>query len=275
MKNILITGGTGFLGRELIKRIYAKETIPKITVLARNEGKLIYLKLQYPNIKIITGAVEDKCIAEKACKGIDTIYHLAAFKHVGLAETQTYQCWMSNVLGTHNLLKYFKGSLFVAISTDKAAKVQGVYGASKYIMEKLIEERSLVDTDAKYVVPRYGNVIGSTGSVIPKWIDICKNNKEMIITDSKGTRFFFTVSDAIDLIFEAIEKGKNGKPYIKEMKSCFISTLAKVIQMKYGKPSKIAQIGLQPGENKHEYLNDEYNSRDADKFTLDELIEMI
>lgn len=278
MKNILITGGTGFLGRELIHTIFQfakfKNKTPNITVLARNEGKLIALKEQY-DIDIICGSVEDGVTVQKACKDIDTIFHLAAFKHVGLAEQQPYQCTMSNIYGTINLLNAFNGSLFVAISTDKAAKLQGVYGASKRIMERLIEERSNTNLSVKYIVPRYGNVLGSTGSIVPKWIKAAKNNEAITITDPKATRFFFTVADAVDLIFEAIEKGESGIPYIKHMKSCYVATIAESIQKKYGKFKKINKIGLQPGENMHEYLDAEYCSRDADKFTTDELMEMI
>ncbi len=279
MKNILITGGTGYLGRELIYQLALD--VKNITVLARNEGKLIELKEIYPHIEIICGDVSDPCIVKKACKGKDTLFHLAAFKHVGLAETQAYQCFMSNVLGTSNLLKEFKGSLFVAISTDKVAKISGVYGCSKYIMEKLIQEHSLVNRDTKYVVPRYGNVIGSTGSIVPKWIKAAQNGEEITITEPRATRFFFTVSEAVDLIFEAIAHdtkgciGLIGKPYIKHMKSCEIGTLANAIQKKYGQFKKINYIGLQEGENLHEWLDDNYCSKDAKKFTIKELIKMI
>ena len=107
MKNILITGGTGFLGKNLIKRLGNNH----IRVLARNEGNLISLKEQYPNIEIITGDISNKFICKKAIDGIDEIYHLSAFKHVGLAEEQSYQCIQSNIIGTMNLLRYFKKGL--------------------------------------------------------------------------------------------------------------------------------------------------------------------
>lgn len=282
MKNILITGGTGFLGRELLERIwnnYVKDSMwdeCHITVLARNEGKLIELKNEFPWIEIICGDISDPCIVKRACKGKDTLFHLAAFKHVGLAETQPYQCFRSNIVGTANLLSEFYGELFVAISTDKAAHLQGVYGASKYIMEKLIEERSRVDASIdKYVTIRYGNVIGSTGSIVPKWVLAASAGQEITITDPKATRFFFTVSDAVDLIFEAIDKAESGIPYIKYMKSCDIGTLANAIQKKYGLFKKINYIGLQSGENLHEWLDDNYCSKDAPRFTINQLMEMI
>ena len=144
MKNILITGGTGFLGWDLVLRLVQDYPQANIKVLARNEGKLIELKNEFPQIEIIAGAVENECIVIEALRGVDTLFHLAAFKHVGMAEVQPLQCTLSNVQGSINLLKHFSGNLFVAISTDKAAKLQGVYGASKRLMEKLIEYLSLI-----------------------------------------------------------------------------------------------------------------------------------
>lgn len=273
MKRILITGGTGFLGHALIKRLYNSQD--HIRVIARNEGKLIQLKQQYPEIEIITGDVADECTVRKALDQVATVYHLAAFKHVGLAETQPYQCAQSNITGTINLLKHFKGTVFVAISTDKAAKLQGVYGASKRIMERLIEERALVDRSVRYILPRYGNVIGSTGSVITKWSQICKEHGEMVITERLATRFFFTVDDAVDLIFEAMDQADSGKPYIKPMKACSVGQLATACIKKYGEPSIVKTIGLQEGENLHETLSDDITSDKAERYTIKELMEMI
>jgi len=275
MNKILVTGGTGFLGHALIKRLVMNWPQAEIRVMARNEGKLIELKKEFPHVEIFPGDVADRCVVEYALKDVDTLFHLAAFKHVGLAEIHSHQCTATNVIGTMNLLQYFKGKKFIAISTDKTAKISGVYGATKRVMEKLIEERAKIDDDVRYIVPRYGNVIGSTGSVIPKWIDICRSGGEMVITDGKATRFFFTVDQAVDLIFEAIEKAESGKPYIKPMKACTIEDLSEAIIEKYGEPHKFTYIGLQPGENMHEYLSDEYCSADAEKLTVAELMEMI
>ena len=275
MNKILITGGTGFLGHELIKKLVQEYPQAELSVLARNEGKLIDLKAEFPQISIFAGSVSDECIVKSAIKGVDTLFHLAAFKHVGIAEIQPTQCTLSNIYGTMNLINNFTGHTFIAISTDKTAKISGVYGASKYIMERLLWEASKQMHWVDFVIPRYGNVIGSTGSVIPKWIDICKNGGEMIITDGEATRFFFTVREAVELIFEAIKEGESGKPYIKKMKSCTIEDLSDAIIEKYGDPYKVTRIGLQPGENMHEYLSNDYCSADAKKLTVEELKEMI
>jgi FlaA1/EpsC-like NDP-sugar epimerase len=273
--NILITGATGFLGHALLERLHKLNDHSSIKVLSRNEGKLIQLQRMYPDVEVITGDVSDPCTVEYACKGVDVLFHLAAFKHVGLAETMAYQCAMTNVTGTLNLLRYFQGHTFVAISTDKTAKISGVYGASKYIMERLIKQQATIDTETRYIVPRYGNVIGSTGSVIPKWIDICKNGGEMVVTDTLATRFFFTVDDAVDLIFEAMENAESGDPYIKRMKSCYIDALVQAVIAEYGQPSNIRYIGLGESENLHEFLDKHYSSEHAEKLTIEELRKMI
>ena len=267
---ILITGATGFLGKELIKRLYGTGDI---RVVSRNEGKLIELKHQYPEIEIITGDIADSFIAEIAVKDIDTIYHLAAFKHVGLAETQPYECVMSNVVGTINLLKVFKGKLFLAISTDKAAQVTGVYGATKYLMEELIKEFQGI-RDTKYRIVRYGNVLYSTGSVLCKWKDLMQQGKEVIITDPKATRFFWTVEQAVDHIFAGIANATDCTPYVPEMKGMSIGDLLEAMMQKYGRV-EVKEIGLQAGENLHETIDGKIFSNNVPQYSVDEIKELI
>ena len=137
-KTYLVTGGSGFLGAELISRIPGK-----VRVIARNEGNLIALKEKFPHIEIIPGSIADPFVVEKAIQGVDGIFHLAAFKHVGLAENHVKECVESNVIGTLNLLEAtlkHKPEFIIGISTDKAAQVTGVYGATKLLQEKLFEE---------------------------------------------------------------------------------------------------------------------------------------
>jgi len=269
--NILLTGGSGFLGKELLKRIKGN-----VTILARNEGNLIDVKQVNSSVKIITGDISDPFIVQKALQGIDKVYHLAAFKHVGLAETQPLQCTNSNLVGTLNLLKYFKGSEFTAISTDKAAQVVGVYGATKLLMERVIKEYEELYPSIKYRVVRYGNVLYSTGSVLVKWKKILQEGGEIIVTDPKATRYYWTVQEAIDLIFDCEANAKNSSPYCPQMKAISIANLLEAMQIKYGKAKKITYIGLQAGENLHEkVMENGLTSEEAEQYSIDEILKMI
>ena len=279
LNKILITGGTGFLGRELIKRLYKDS---EITVVARNEGKLIELKELFPDIKIITGDISDPFVAEKACKDMNGIYHLAAFKHVGMAEEQVRECVLSNVVGTINILNMslkYKPDFVLGISTDKAAQVAGIYGATKLIMEGLFKDYEGVNSDTKYRIVRYGNVMFSTGSVLCKWRDRMKNNEQVIITDGDATRFYWTVQQAIDHVFECMKNSTDCTPYIPSMKAMTIHDLFTAMGTVYYKGSdsmKIKTIGLQQGENKHERLvKDGPSSNDVERYTIEEIIALI
>jgi FlaA1/EpsC-like NDP-sugar epimerase len=259
----------------------------KITVLARDEGKLLDLKFKYPDINIMTGDVADEYTAQQACHDMDTCFHLAAFKHVGIAQAQPYECYRSNVEGTANLLKHFKGQYFLMTSTDKAAQVTGVYGASKYIAEQLIHEHAKKQTRTKYRVVRYGNVLYSTGSVLVKWKKLIQAGEPVTITDPNATRYFWTVDQAIDLIFKCGEEAVDSKPYCPEMKSMSMGELLEAMINKYVNKHgedvfqaindyPINKIGLQPGENLHEkILEDGISSEHAEKWTIEEIMELI
>lgn len=276
-KRILITGGTGFLGQALIKRLLDVD----IRVVARNEGLLVNLKEQHPNIEIITGDIASRFICEKACQNIDGIYHLAAFKHVGLAEEQVRECVFSNVMGTMNLLDMtfkYKPGFIVGISTDKAARVSGVYGATKMLMERLFLEAEKINPETKYRIVRYGNVLYSTGSVLCKWKKRLQEGKEVIITDPEATRFYWTVEEAVDLIFDSL-KEHSSKPLSRPMKSVKVGDLLMAMVAKYspeGIAPQVKEIGLQPGENKHEIITDDgKSSKDAPKYTHEELLKLV
>lgn len=268
---ILITGGTGFLGEELISRLDGE-----IRVVARNEGKLIELKQKFPNIEIYPGDIANPFVVKQACEGVDEVYHLAAFKHVGLAEEFTTECIHSNVLGSINLLdETLKGNIksIIGISTDKAEQVSGVYGATKLLMEKLFEQYEVIN-DCKYRIVRYGNVFYSTGSVLCKWKELIEQGKQCTITDPNATRFYWSKEKAVDLIFECLEKAKDAKPWCPEMKGVSIKLLFDAVVKKYGEFGHYKEIGLQPGENLHEKINGQW-SNEVEQYTLDELIEIL
>ena len=218
-KTYLVTGGSGFLGKKTIERIH--EQGGNVITIARDEGKLIQLQQGLPYVEFYTGDIADRFDAEQVCRLADGIFHLAAFKHVGIAETQSRECIRSNTIGSLNLLELsvdYEMDFNIGISTDKAAIVSGVYGASKFLMEALYRqfEENYPDTDFRIV--RYGNVLYSTGSVLCKWKDLLQNGKEVVITEPKATRFFWTIDQAVDLIWECMLKAEDASPYVPDMK---------------------------------------------------------
>jgi len=272
MARYLISGGSGFLGGALIDRLYAEN---EIVVVARNEGNLIKLKEKYKRIEIIPGDVADEFICRKACKDVDGVFHLAAFKHVGMAEKDAHECVSSNVIGTMNILKYSTGAMFVlGISTDKAAQVNGVYGATKFLMEKLFAEYAEMNPRTRYRLVRYGNVLYSTGSVLCKWRDRIAKGQKIIVTDPNATRFYWTVEEAVDLIFECLARAESVEPYYTPMKAVRLGDLASAMVKKYGKVT-IETIGLQPGENMHEIIYPGIESDKVDKYTEEEILKLI
>ena len=278
-KKYLITGGSGFLGEELIKRILSKGG--KVTIVARSEVGLIKTKQNFPDIEYYTGDIADK-FTLKRFTDIQGIFHLAAFKHVGLAETQARECTLSNVLGSINVLEHAVdiGVEFVlGISTDKAAQVKGVYGASKLIMERLFFQFEKDYPKIKFRTVRYGNVLYSTGSVLCKWRELLKEGKEVIVTEAGATRFFWTIDQAVDLIFNCMQDAKDSLPFLPYMKSMSIGDLLEAMASKYlpeGAELKVKSIGLQPGENLHErMLEDGPASDEVQSFTVEEIKELI
>lgn len=274
----LVTGGSGFLGEKLIERLVNDGN--EVVTIARNEGKLIELQQKFP-VQLITGSIEDPFIYRKAIReGIDGIFHLAAFKHVGLSEVQPMGCVKSNIIGTMRLLEAAccKPSIrfIIGISTDKAAKVSGVYGASKLIMEAMFREAEAIDPDTAYRIVRYGNVLYSTGSVLCKWRDALLKGNGIVVTERSATRFFWTIDQAVDLIFECLEKADSCVPYVPAMKAMKIGNLLIAMMEKYGgHGSVIKDIGLQPGENMHETMDGKIFSNEVPQYSIDEIMELI
>ena len=271
MKKIVVFGASGFLGTVLVERLYGKG---QILAVARNEGGLIVLKEKFSGIEIMTGDIADPWVVQKAMKGADEVYLLSAMKHVGLAEIDTHSCVKTNVVGAMNIIEesiIIKPKSLLFISTDKAAQPSGVYGCSKKICERLISEAEKINPDTKYRVVRYGNVWGSTGSMITKWKPRMEKGEEIILTDHEASRFFWTVSEAVDLIFECLEKAKDSTPFVPKMKAVKMGTVLEACMEVYGQcPVKV--IGLQLGENKVETTDGVIFSDQVEQFTKEEFI---
>ena len=281
-KRYLITGGAGFLGGELIERILQQGG--EVVTVSRNEGKLIELKSKYKNSKleIHTGDICDEFTLPRLMRDITGVFHLAAFKHVGLAETQGRECIKSNVIGSMNVLEQAVKNdveFVIGISTDKAAQVSGTYGASKYLMERMFTQFEQDFPNTKFRIVRYGNVLYSTGSVLCIWKEKLQNAEEIIITDPAATRYFWTLDQAVDLIFDCMENATNSEFHFPSMKSMSMGNLLQAMADKYlpeGQELKVKQIGLQVGENLHEKISEDgLYSNEAEQFTIEEIKELI
>ncbi|MGA4720457.1 polysaccharide biosynthesis protein [Fictibacillus nanhaiensis] len=265
-KRILITGGTGSWGHELVKQLLPKE--PKeIIVLSRNEASQVAMQRQFdynPKLTFMIGDIRDKDSLMRASEGIDYIYHLAALKHVPICELQPYEALKSNIQGTQNVIEtaiHHKVTKVIYISTDKAANPSNLYGMTKAIGEKLIIHANLLSKHTRFVCVRGGNVLGTNGSVIHVFKSQIKNKGQVGITDFEMTRFFLTLEEAISLLFKATYESVGGEIFVMKMPTCKITDLAQVLIDASGeKGVKMIELGKRPGEKLHEILLSEYES---------------
>jgi len=258
LKNVLVTGGTGFLGTSLIKKLTGLEDVLSIKTLSRDENKIQKLQQSVKSSKLetIVGDIRNNKILKYALKNIDTVIHLAAMKHIDLCETDSSEAIDINVNGTKKILDSFRGETFIAISSDKAVRPEGCYGATKLLVEKLVLEEGR-KKDKRYMVIRPGNIFGSSGSVLDKWKQEIKDFNQISITETHMTRFFIEVDDLVDFIIQILNHGKNGKIYIPNHKSFGLGDLAKATLnlIGYG-DTKLIELGLRKGEKMHESLFD-------------------
>ena len=261
-KKILIVGGTGSFGNQFLKNILKyKIKFNQINILSRDEKKQYDMReiFNAPNIKFHLGDIRDKDCTDDITKGIDYIFHAAALKQVPSCEFYPMEATKTNVIGTNNIItSSIKNNVkkVICLSTDKAVYPINAMGISKALMEKVALSKSLLKQNSTTVcVTRYGNVIGSRGSVIPLIINQVLNNKPITVTNYDMTRFMMTLDDALDLVFYAFNNGKNGQLFVKKAPSTNIRTLVKAILKIFDKknyPVKI--IGVRHGEKMHETL---------------------
>ena len=263
-KNILITGGTGSWGNELVRQLLTKEPY-SITIYSRNEFMQVTMKRKFNDnrLKFIIGDVRDKERLIDSCNCVDVIFHLAALKHIPICEEFPYEAIKTNIQGTENVIKAAIENgveRVVDVSTDKAANPLNLYGMTKAIGEKLILHANRLNK-TKFVCIRGGNVLGSNGSVVPHFIDQIKRFNKVTITNREMTRYFLTLSEAIKLIFVASSVELPGSLFVMKMPSCRIVDLAEVLIEHYGnKDTKIEEMGVRQGEKLHEVLITEYEA---------------
>lgn len=271
---IVIFGASGYLGTALVDRLVSIGK-KNIVAVARNESQLVSLKEKYSCIEIIVGDIADRWIVKKAMRDADECYLLSALKHVGLAEIEVKSCINTNIIGAMNVIDeslITKPDLLMFVSTDKASQPMGVYGCSKKIGEKLVEEAERINLYTKYFSVRYGNVWNSAGSIATKWKPKMMRGEEVILTDPEASRFFFTVSEAVDLIFECIETQNSSKPFVAKMKAVKMQIVLEACIETWG-ICPVKTIGLQPGENKVETMDGVTFSDQVEQFTKQEFKE--
>ena len=273
----LVTGGTGVVGQELCKRIL--ELGGRVIVLSRTEEKLKKLQVEHSEIEIVVSDILDKTSVKESMKDIRGVFHLTALAQ-GMQSGKPIKSINVNVLGSMNVLVESLNTDFVlGVSSDKAVQISGNYGATKFLMEKLFGEFEEINPKTKYRIVRLGNVIYSADSVLEKWKSKIQNNEEVIITESKATRFFMTKEQSVDMIFNCLEKSKDSTPYFEDMKSTSMGNLLQAMSNKYlqeGGKLLVKEIGLQPNENLHERIveNGPYTN-EIEQYTIEELEEII
>jgi UDP-N-acetylglucosamine 4,6-dehydratase/UDP-glucose 4-epimerase len=279
MKKVAVTGATGYIAEALIRRLLADGF--EINAIARNESKLVALKSKFSQINIFPCPVEDYCLMKKAVRDCEGIFHLASLKDVLLSAENTLKTVQSNVIGTMNVLKLSTENkeikYVLALSSDKAVKISSVYGATKFLMENLFREFEMINSlDCKYRVLRIGNVMYSSSSVLEKWKYSLLNGREIILTEPKATRFFWTREEVSELILECLEKAPDARPYLPRMKSVSMGDLLDLMIHKYGNGKHdVKIIGLQKGENLHEFISEEKSSFEAERWTKEELLNIL
>ena len=275
MNSILITGGTGSFGKKFVEILLRKHPdIQRVVIYSRDELKQFemnqhYPTSKYPNLRFFIGDVRDGDRLRLAMEGIDTVVHAAALKQVPTAEYNPFECIKTNVLGAQNVIEAAMAvgvKRVVALSTDKAAAPINLYGATKLCSDKLFIAANNIrgNRDLTYSVVRYGNVMGSRGSVIPFFLEKRKTGV-LPITDPEMTRFNISLEEGVDMVFFALEHALGGEIFVPKIPSYRITEVAKAI----GPNCEHPVVGIRPGEKVHEEMitsSDSLNTIEAEKY---------
>jgi UDP-N-acetylglucosamine 4,6-dehydratase len=274
-KSILITGGTGSLGKALTQHILSNfPTIKRLIIFSRDEQKQFQMaqefpQSEYPQLRYFIGDVRDKSRLVRAFKGVDYVIHAAAMKHVPIAEYNPDECVKTNIHGAQNVIDAALETSVervVALSTDKACAPINLYGATKLASDKLFVAANNISgwSPIKFSVVRYGNVMGSNGSVIPFFLKK-KQEGTLPITDINMTRFNISLHGGVEMVMYALENAWGGEIYVPKIPSYRITDIAEAIAPK----AEIKVIGIRPGEKVHEEMitsSDSYLTYDLGKY---------
>ncbi|HAQ0077069.1 TPA: polysaccharide biosynthesis protein [Enterococcus faecium] len=266
-KVILVTGGTGSIGSELVRQLL-KYNPKAIRIFSRGEEKQFYMQqqlAQYKNVRFLIGDVRDYQRVEYASRGVDIIFHAAAMKHVPASEYNPMEAVKTNVNGTQNVIEAAISNnveKFVAISTDKVVNPTTTMGATKLLMERIVIAANQYKGKTKTVFScvRFGNVMGSSGSVIPLFCKQIENNLDLTLTHNEMTRFMMSIPQAVKLVIDAAKNSTYGETYVLKMPSIKISTIAEYMIEDYNREhsdaykGEIKITGIRPGEKLYEEL---------------------
>jgi UDP-N-acetylglucosamine 4,6-dehydratase len=265
--SILVTGGTGSFGKKFIKTVLERYKPARLIVYSRDELKQFEMAQElptatYPCLRYFIGDVRDKDRLEMAMRGIDTVVHAAALKHVPIAEYNPFECIATNVHGAENVVNAAIRSnvkQVIALSTDKAANPINLYGASKLASDKIfVAANHLAGAGGcRFAVVRYGNVIGSRGSVMPFFRKLIEQGAtELPITDARMTRFLITLQQGVNFVLSSMSMMRGGEIFVPKIPSMKITDVATAIAPHL--PQKI--VGIRPGEKLHEVMITEEDS---------------
>ncbi len=274
-KSILITGGTGTFGKAFVKTIIERfPEVRRLVVFSRDELKQYEMAQQLPDskysaLRYFIGDVRDADRMRRAMEGIDIVIHAAALKQVPAAEYNPFECIKTNVLGAQNVIEACLDAgvkRVVALSTDKAAAPINLYGATKLCSDKLFTAANNIKghRDLRFCVVRYGNVMGSRGSVVPFFLERRKTGM-LPITDTSMTRFNISLQEGVDMVLWALENAQGGEIFVPKIPSYRITDLACAI----GPECKQVVVGIRPGEKIHEEMitsSDSFNTVDLGKY---------
>ncbi|MEN9479188.1 MAG: hypothetical protein RLZZ298_583 [Pseudomonadota bacterium] len=274
-KSILITGGTGSFGKAFVKTILKRyPSVKRLVIFSRDELKQFemaqqFSEVDFPAVRYFIGDVRDADRLRRAMEGIDVVIHAAALKQVPAAEYNPFECIKTNVLGAQNVIEACldsKAKHVVALSTDKAAAPINLYGATKLCSDKLFTAANNIkgSRDLRFSVVRYGNVMGSRGSVIPFFLERCKTGV-LPITDPAMTRFNISLQDGVEMVLWALENAQGGEIFVPKIPSYRITDIAMAI----GPECQHPVIGIRPGEKIHEEMitdSDSFNTLDLGRY---------
>ena len=258
-KTILITGGTGSFGKTIVNK-FIDTNINEIRVLSRDEKKQEDMRISLNNkkLKFHIGDVRDYSSLSDSLDGVDFVFHAAALKQVPSCEFYPMEAYKTNVVGTDNLLKAAqeKGvNKVVVLSTDKAVYPINAMGISKAMAEKIVTATSRKDIKSPvFCCTRYGNVMGSRGSVIPLFVSQILNDEAITITDPHMTRFLMSLDQSVDLVMYAFENALSGDIFVQKASSCTINDLVIALKEIFNSSSKVRIIGTRHGEKLYESL---------------------